>query len=341
MIVSAVLAAVLALIGFHLPVPYVRLVPGPVTDTLGDTAGKPLIAITGHPTNDTSGRLYLVTVGEIGGPGSRLQLGDVLQGWWKKSDAVVPTGVLYPRTETAQQATEQDAADMSQSQDAAKVAALRYLGYKLTPGADVVGFSSGAPAKSVLKIGDVIVGIDGVSTSSVEAVSAQISTHKPGDSVSMSVSRDGTPLTLQVPLEATAGPDGKAKIGVTVSDSFAKPFRIDIGLSGVGGPSAGMAFALGIIDKVGGQSLTGGHIYAGTGTIDDDGNIGEIGGVAQKMQGARQAGATVFLLPKSNCGDAVKAVPHGLRLVPVTTLSGAVQALETLSTGKTDVPSCS
>jgi PDZ domain-containing protein len=340
MIVSVLLAAVLALIGFHLPVPYVRLVPGPVTNTLGSPGGKPLISISGHATNATDGRLYLVTVGEIGGPGTNLQLGDVLQGWWKKSDAVVPTRVLYPPTETAQQATEQDAEDMSQSQDAAKVAALRYLGYPLTPGADVVGFGTGAPAKTVLKIGDVIIGIDGSATASVEAVSAAVGKHQPGDVVPMTVNRNGTVLTLQVPLEPKAGTDRKPKIGVTVSDSFAKPFEIDIGLSGVGGPSAGMAFALGIIDKVGNQNLTGGHTVAGTGTIDDNGNIGAIGGVAQKMEGARQAGATVFLLPKGNCSDALKAVPKGLRLVPVTTLSGAVQDLESLSAGKTDVPTC-
>jgi PDZ domain-containing protein len=342
MTVSGVLAIVLAFIGWSLPVPYVRLVPGPVTDTLGAPAGKSLITISGHATRTTDGRIYLVTVGEIGGPGKDLELGDVLQGWWKKSDAVVPTSVLYPPTETAQQATQQDAEDMSQSQDSAKVAALSYLGYKLTPGADVVGFTSAAPAAKVLKIGDVIVGIDGKPTTTVEAVSTDIGTHKPGDVVPMSVSRDGTMLTLQVPLEAKAGSDGKPKIGVTVSDSFAKPFKIDIGLSGVGGPSAGMAFALGIIDKVGNQDLTGGKIIAGTGTIDNNGNIGAIGGVAQKMEGARAAGATVFLVPKSNCGDALKAVPSGLRLVSVTTLSGAVQDLENLAAGKTaSVPGCS
>jgi PDZ domain-containing protein len=341
MTVSGVLAIVLAFIGWQLPVPYVRLVPGPVTDTLGAPAGKSLITITGHSTRSTDGKIYLVTVGEIGGPGKDLELGDVVQGWWKKSDAVVPTSVLYPPSETAQQATQQDAEDMSQSQDSAKVAALRYLGYTLTSGADVVGFSSGAPAAKVLKIGDVIVSIDGKPTATVQAVSTQIGTHKPGDVVPMSISRNGTPLTLQVPLETSAGTDGKPKIGVTVSDSYAKPFQIDIGLSGVGGPSAGMAFALGIIDKLGSQDLTGGKTVAGTGTIDDNGNVGAIGGVAQKMQGARAAGATVFLVPKGNCGDALKSVPAGLRLVSVTTLSGAVQALENLAAGKTaDVPAC-
>ncbi len=341
MTVSALLALALAFIGWHLPVPYVRLVPGPVTDTLGATAGKSLIAISGHATRATDGRLYLVTVGEIGGPDTNLQFGDVLQGWWKKSDAVVPTSVLYPPTETATQASQQDAADMSQSQDAAKIAALRYLGYPLTPGVDVVAISSGVPAKSVLKIGDVIVGIAGHATPTDQEVSTVIGQQKPGEIVTMNVSRDGTAETLRVPLEAKAGSDGKPKIGVTVSDSYAKPFRIDIGLSGVGGPSAGMAFALGIIDKAGNQDLTGGHTIAGTGTIDNSGNVGAIGGVAQKMAGARQAGATVFLVPKGNCGDALKAVPNGLRLVSVTTLSGAVHDLEELAAGKSgEVPSC-
>jgi PDZ domain-containing protein len=99
-------------------------------------------------------------------------------------------------------------------------------------------------------------------------------------------------------------------------------------------------FSLGIYDKLTPGSITGGKSVAGTGTIDPAGNVGPIGGIEQKMVGAKAAGATVFLTPADNCGDAVKAVPQGLRLVKVETLSGAIKALDTLRTGSGDVPAC-
>jgi len=120
--------------------------------------------------------------------------------------------------------------------------------------------------------------------------------------------------------------------------------KVTLKLADVGGPSAGLLFTLGIIDKLdgngGGGDLTGGRDIAGTGTIDDDGTVGAVGGVALKTQAARRDGATVFLVPKAECSDAKSELPKGLRLIPVTTLKGAVTALTSLETGKGSVPSC-
>jgi PDZ domain-containing protein len=123
-----------------------------------------------------------------------------------------------------------------------------------------------------------------------------------------------------------------------------KKVKVTLTLADVGGPSAGLLFTLGIIDKLNGDGnggdLTGGRTIAGTGTIGTDGTVGAVGGVALKTQAARRDGATVFLVPKAECSDAKSELPKGLRLVAVTTLKGAVSALEALETGKGSVPGC-
>ncbi|MEU6566532.1 S16 family serine protease [Streptomyces parvulus] len=115
---------------------------------------------------------------------------------------------------------------------------------------------------------------------------------------------------------------------------------VDLRLEDVGGPSAGLLFSLGIVDKLGTGDLTGGRVVAGTGTITDGGKVGAVGGVPLKTQAARRDGATVFLVPKAECSDARAELPKGLRLIPVTTLKGAVDSLKALEAGKGDVPAC-
>jgi PDZ domain-containing protein len=119
------------------------------------------------------------------------------------------------------------------------------------------------------------------------------------------------------------------------------PFEVNISVGDVGGPSAGMMFSLGIVDKLTPGAMTGGKAVAGTGTITPEGEVGPIGGIQQKMVGAREAGATVFLTPADNCAEALAAVPDGLRLVKVETLHEAVRALDAVRTGSGAVPACS
>ncbi|MFK4148057.1 S16 family serine protease [Streptomyces sp. NPDC004065] len=123
-----------------------------------------------------------------------------------------------------------------------------------------------------------------------------------------------------------------------------KDVKVTLRLADVGGPSAGLLFSLGIVDKLDGDGrggdLTGGRTIAGTGTISPDGTVGAVGGVALKTQAARRDGATVFLVPRAECADAASELPEGLRLVPVTSLKSAVAALTALETGKGAVPAC-
>ncbi|WP_156726684.1 S16 family serine protease [Streptomyces apocyni] len=123
----------------------------------------------------------------------------------------------------------------------------------------------------------------------------------------------------------------------------AKDVKVELELADVGGPSAGLLFALGIVDKLDGDGtggdLTGGRSIAGTGTITEDGRVGAVGGVSLKTQAARRDGATVFLVPEAECAEAKGELPDGLRLIPVRTLTGTVDALRALETGDA-VPSC-
>jgi Lon-like protease len=133
---------------------------------------------------------------------------------------------------------------------------------------------------------------------------------------------------------------GAPVVGVNVAESYKFPFQIKFNVGNIGGPSAGLMFALGIIDKLSPANLTDGRFIAGTGEmVSADGTVGAIGGIQQKMAGARAAGATIFLTPAANCPDTARAVPAGLRLVKVSTLAGAVHDLRVLAAGG-NVPSC-
>ncbi|MEU8589772.1 S16 family serine protease [Streptomyces sp. NPDC048664] len=138
--------------------------------------------------------------------------------------------------------------------------------------------------------------------------------------------------------------DAATRAALSYLDLGGKGVKVTLKLADVGGPSAGLLFTLGIIDKLHGDGsggdLTGGRVVAGTGTIDDAGRVGAVGGVSLKTRAARRDGATVFLVPKAECADAKAELPGGLRLVPVTTLKGAVDALKALERGKGPVPSC-
>ncbi|GDY85856.1 hypothetical protein SAVCW2_50550 [Streptomyces avermitilis] len=133
----------------------------------------------------------------------------------------------------------------------------------------------------------------------------------------------------------------RAIVGISAGTDHTFPFTVDIKLADVGGPSAGLMFALGIVDKLTPDDLTGGKFVAGTGTIDDDGKVGPIGGIEMKTVGAREKGAQYFLTPKDNCAAAAKDTPEGLTLVKVNTIDDALDALKDIRTGKTaDLPKC-
>ena len=163
-----------------------------------------------------------------------------------------------------------------------------------------------------------------------------IGAHPAGSTLTLTILRSGQAQTVQV---GTKESGGRPLIGVQVTEQFKFPFTVNFNVGEIGGPSAGTMFALGIIDKLTPLNLTGGKFIAGTGEITPGGQVQAIGGIQQKMVGARDAGATIFLAPASNCSDVKGAIPAGLRVVKIGTLSQAVSDLEALKAGRS-VPSC-
>jgi PDZ domain-containing protein len=314
----------------------VILGPGPTLNTLGESSGQPLITISGHPTYKTTGNLNLVTVSYQGGPGSDTNIFQALRAWLDPSEAVVPETELFPAGQSAQQTQAQDTEEMTSSQQTATAAALTQLHIPYQTVVSVVSTVPGYPASTVLKAGDVIEAVDGKPVTDQTSLSSMITAHPTGTVLTLEVLRAGKTLTIPVASKASGG---TAVIGVEVQEQYKFPFTVSISVGDIGGPSAGMMFALGIIDKLTPDNLTDGKFIAGTGEITASGQVQPIGGIQQKMVGARSAGATIFLTPAGNCSDTTGAVPAGLRLVKVSTLSQAMSDLEAIKAGK-PVPSC-
>jgi PDZ domain-containing protein len=328
-----VLAVLVAGSFVGIKVPYVELGPGPTWNTLGSDRGKELISISGGSTSNSKGQLRMVTVGVE----DDISLFQAIQGWLNPSDAVVPREVIYPPDQTTQQVDQQNQQDFKQSQNSAETAALRYLGYNKSR-VVVETVVAGQPAEGHLQVSDVINSVDGKAVGSSQDLVNQIRSKPAGSTLTIGYIRNGTAGTTSI--TTVKASDGTTRIGVQADDQVDSPYTITFSLDDVGGPSAGLMFSLGIVDKLSPADLTAGLTIAGTGTIDDQGNVGAIGGIAQKMRGAKRDGATIFLSPKDNCSEAVANAVPGLELVEVSTLSGAVDALKTLANHGTP-PLCS
>jgi Lon-like protease len=336
LIVAGIAVAAAMVAAVMLPVPYVILSPGPTLNTLGALRGQPMIQIRGHSTYRAGGHLNLVTVSFQGGPADQFNVFTALQAWVSPHDAVVPQEELFGAGQTQQQVSRQDTEQMVSSQQTATAAALCQLGIRFTTVDTVVSTLHGLPAAGVLRSGDVIAAVDRTPVTCRSTAGGLISSHRPGAAVTLTIRRDGKPRQIRL---TTASNNGHAVVGVTVQESYQFPFTVKISVGDIGGPSAGLMFSLGIIDKLTPGSLTGGRFVAGTGEIAADGTISPIGGIQQKIAGARAAGATVFLTPAANCPDTAGAVPAGIRLIKVSTLGGAVAALHALAAGR-PVPGC-
>jgi PDZ domain-containing protein len=336
LLIAAAGIAVAVVVAALLPVPYVILSPGPTLNTLGTQSGKPLIVVSGHPTYPTNGHLNMVTVSYQGGPSDGFNLFTALQAWLSPHEAVVPEQELFGPDLSQQQVTRQDTQQMVGSQQLAQAAALCQLGIPYDVLDTVVQVGPGTPAAGVLKTGDVITAVDGKKLTCRADAGTLIRARKPGAPVRLTVNRHGAIRQFRL---KTIGDKGNAVVGVGVSETYKFPFQVKINIGNIGGPSAGLMFALGIMDKLTPSGLTGGRFIAGTGEISANGVVSPIGGIQQKMAGARAAGATVFLTPAANCPDAAGAVPQGMRLIKVSTLAGAVRDLRALRTGGS-VPSC-
>jgi len=308
-------------------VPYVALTPGPTWNTLGTDHNKDVIQISGGSLSTSKGQLRMVTVGVQ----DHITLWEAIQGWLSSDDAVVPREVIYPPDQTQQQVDQENQKEFTSSQNAAIVTALRTLGFPLK--VVVQDVPAGSPSQGKLQKGDQLTTVDGQPVTSGKKLTTLIRGKPVGTTLTIGYTRGGTPATTAV--TTVAGSDKSPRVGIQIDEEQPNPYKITISLDNVVGPSAGLMFSLGIIDKLKPLDLTSGIVIAGTGTIDTDGEVGVIGGIPQKMRGARRDGATVFLVPAGNCKEAAANAVPGLKLVKVHTLDEALSALQTLGSGGT------
>lgn len=338
--------AALAVLTF-LPSPYVIQRPGPVYDTLGtaknaDGEEVPLISVEGAETYETGGTLDLTTVQVVGNRERTPSWFELALAWMDSSRAVVPLDSVFPEGVTTEQRDERNATLMVDSQHEATAAALNELGYDTGAQVVVVAAVEDSPADGVLQPDDVITAIDGTPVTSATQLREAIQAAE-GAPVELTVQRDGAEQTVEVtPEKHVEGDTTTWLVGITLRTDYDFEIDVTIQLDNVGGPSAGMMFALGIIDTLTPGELNGGKEIAGTGTIDAAGDVGPIGGIRQKLYGARDAGADYFLAPAANCDEVVGHVPSGLQVIRTATLDESLAALEVIAEdGDVDaLPAC-
>ncbi|MFE9902699.1 YlbL family protein [Streptomyces achromogenes] len=346
MLASTLMLIALLCAGVLIPVPYAEMSPGPTVNTLGEHDGEPVLQISGHKTYPADGHLNMTTV-RVTGADYRMNLVEAVYGWLAHDSKIVPHDTLYPDGKTEEQSSQENAEEFSQSQESAKVAALKELHIPVKSWVIVSTVVKGSPAEGRLHAGDVIKAVDGTAVKQPADVAKLVTKHKPGqdavftivpakDQAAAEKSHKEASGTRKVTITTRAADDGGAEraiVGISAGTDHTFPFTIDIKLADVGGPSAGLMFALGIYDKLTPGSLTGGTFVAGTGTINDNGTVGPIGGIEMKTVGARDKGARYFLTPADNCAAAARDTPDGLTLVKVKTIGDALDALEDIRGG--------
>ncbi len=338
-LVGSSVTAVLVVAAAVIPVPYVAVGPGVTYNTLGSVDGTQVITFSGEDIpasanrDQGDGHLNMTTVSIT----DHIALFQALGLWATGRYALAPREDYYPPDKTVDEVKQQDARDFRDSQSAAEIASLRYLKY---PNVTYVGeIADGSPSAGVLQPQDRIMAVDGAQVTDFPSLQTALKGTTPGQVVAVKVLRDDKEVTEKVTLGSNPEIGSQGFLGIGAVERPTAPFTTSIALERIGGPSAGLMFTLGIIDKLTDEELTGGRFIAGTGTMDPDGKVGPIGSVLLKLVTAREAGATVFLVPADNCAEAVTQVPDGLQLVKVSTVDDAMAALETLKAGGTP-PGC-
>jgi Lon-like protease len=314
------------------PACQVALEPGPVEDSLG------LITITGAEVfPPASGSLSLTTVAVQ----ERLGLTGWLRARGDRAVEVVPREQLYPPGIDREEVAERNALSMRDSQQVAAIVALETLGYELQPDGALVLSVQDDAVTDELAIDDVIVAVGGTTVrESTEAVDA-IRAREPGEVVELTVRTADGERTIEVELGTNPDDPSLPYVGVLLTTDVDLPVDIEVDAGVIGGPSAGLVFALSLLELLEPEDLLGELVVAGTGTLARDGTVGSVGGVTQKVVGATaprdgSAPAEVFLVPRDNLDEALDApVRSDVVIVPVASLDEALDALAALRSGRT------
>ena len=330
--VGLVVVLVATVAASRVTLPYYALVPGDALAVSG------LITVPKDKAHPVTGHVLLTDVGV-----NDVKLLTLVPDWLDANTELVKTSELTGNLPVSE-FDGQGNVDMAESQMTAKAVALRQLGYQVPEhdaGVTVYVVDPSSPAWHVLHVGDVITSVDGVATPNPSALVAAIHAHQPGDQVTLRVGSIAKPaaghdvtVTLassvqngkRVPIVGIGAPTVPIP-GMGTQPVYDFPFPVQISTDGIGGPSAGLAFTLGVINTLSGGRLTGGHTVAATGTIHPDGTVGDVGGVAQKTVAVERAGATLFMVPPQEYAVARSKAGPSLKVVAVGSLSQAMSVL--------------
>ena len=327
-----VLLVIFGLLGAAVPVPYVAQVPGPLYDTLGEQDGRPLITLQGREADEASGSLDITTIEATGRGVSLVQ---AVRGWLDDEVIVVPEESVYPPDRSVEETREANREAFLTSEEAATSAALDHLGYPVK--VVVRGLAEDSPSAQALQEGDAVEAVDGRSTPDLDTLTDVLTGIPAGTEVEVEYSRLGETGTVTVTTAQAPDRDGSL-LGISVREMPSAPFDVDIEIDRVGGPSAGLMLTLGIIELAEEGDLVGGAVVAGTGTIDEQGTVGRIGGIQLKAVTVEESGADLFLVPADNCADLLASGEPSVPTAKVTTLDDALTALDDLRAGRTPTP---
>jgi Lon-like protease len=289
----------------------------------------PLVQVEGEKPHPPGGILYVDVIVR-----QASVLEELLRFTRPDGADIVPKNAIVPPGSNYQERRRQNLRQMDRSQKIAAAVALRELGYHVVAkpeGALIVDVAPGSPADGKIEATEVIVGVDGKPVKTPQDLRRLIATHKPGETVKLSVRAGGATRTVEVGTIESPVEKGRPIIGVQVEQSAAisLPRDVEIDLGGVGGPSAGLAFALDIAEELRGN-VDRGLKVAATGELELDGSVVSIGGVKQKVIGARRSGADVFLVPAGENAEEARRHAGDLRIIPVESFGQALRALATL-----------
>lgn len=351
-LIAAVIAvpAVLALLVFAAfeGLPFATFAPGGTIDVLGTDGNEAeVVQVDGHEVYPDDGQLRMTTVrvSPAGDPpkSSYLSLGRLMATWFNGDEAVYPYSSVHQDGETAESSRQEGAVQMATSQDDAVYVALTEDGIDVPQVLQVAAVTPDMPSTGVLEVGDTLVSIDDEPVADDVALRKAIQKASAGTPLTVGIERGGKPMTVKVtPVEETINDKPRVLIGITPGYDYVFPFDVRINISdNIGGPSAGLIFSLAVYDTITPGSLTGGARVAGTGEIAPDGTVGPIGGIQQKIAGARAEGTELFLVPEDNCEDALDADNGDMKLVRASTMHEVRLALEAYAADPdAALPSC-
>jgi PDZ domain-containing protein len=334
--VAVVLLAVVVVVGLVLPVPYVAVKPGPVFNLFAEADGRPVVEVSGAPTFPTEGRLDMVVVLQEGGT-APLSMGSAVAAWLLPTRTVTPKDEVFPEGFEPEQGREIDQALFASSMSTALAAAANHLGRPVSSEAMVRAVEPGAPAEGSLEPGDIVTAVAGRPTATSADVGAAVAAQAPGAEIGVDYVRGGAEGSVVI---TSGSRDDGAYLGVLLVDNYSSDFEVDIALEGIIGPSAGLIFALAIVDSMTPDALLADVHVGGTGTISADGSVGAIGGVEKKAVSVADAGAGLFLLPEANCADLGDRVPDGLAVAAVDSLDAAIDSITAWRSGDGEFPGC-